>query len=530
MTRDISPHSAGAAHAWARAAGIALAAALALAAASQGEPAAKDDLARRTFANAEQLMKEGKIEQALRDFEQVSSAYPDSGMADDALYRIALHFYPVESVDGVGGASRDAIEKARGLFTTINSRYPREDSAPKALYKLGLIALDPSNPKRDLDEAYADFSAVVNIYPTSDIVDKALLGAGFADMMAGRYDKAVTAFEQVAEQYPNGPAAEEARFALGMSLARSGAFIPALEEFQRVRVLYPEGRLAGQALDRLTQIYRLKVQPGLAIKPLYALDAGYKPELDAQTLRGPIGLAVDASGSAHVLDPRTGGVIRLGASGKRLSVGAPLAGAVSISVDPDGVELLAAGDKIRTGVEMIALSRADEGPPRPLSKIAAAARAGPAQIAVLEQDRNEVLLYSGDPVRPKLLFRDPAGRSRLSGLVAGAGGALYTVDRRGRRILEISTAATFKEIPIAAELAVGLEDADLAADDLGDLFVLDRRADRILVITSAGALVETVASQPGGALEFSYPGAIAVGPGGEIYVYDEKRKTILKFR
>src|SRR5262245_2158877 len=172
-----------AAHAWARAAAVALAAALALAASSQGDSTAQDDLARRTFANAEQLMKEGKVEQALRDFEQVSSAYPDSGMADDALYRIALHFYPAESVDALGGASRDAIDRARGLFTTINSRYPREDCAPKALYKLGLIALDPANPSRNLDEAYADFSAVVNIYPTSDVVDKALLGAGYADMM-----------------------------------------------------------------------------------------------------------------------------------------------------------------------------------------------------------------------------------------------------------------------------------------------------------------------------------------------------------
>ena len=67
------------------------------------------------------------------------------------------------------------------------------------------------------------------------------------------------------------------------------------------------------------------------------------------------------------------------------------------------------------------------------------------------------------------------------------------------------------------------------ADDIGDLFVLDRRTDTIVVMNQDGKLLDSIASKPGGAGDFSYPSALAVGPRAEIYVYDEKRKTILRF-
>jgi hypothetical protein len=49
------------------------------------------------------------------------------------------------------------------------------------------------------------------------------------------------------------------------------------------------------------------------------------------------------------------------------------------------------------------------------------------------------------------------------------------------------------------------------------------------VITTEGRLLETIVSQPGTASDFSYASALAVGPRAEIYVYDAKRKTILRF-
>lgn len=490
-----------------------------------------DDLARRTFANAEQLMREGKIEQALRDYEQISSAYPDSGMADDALYRIGAHYYPADTVDDLGRASRDGIARAAAIFRQISTRYPREETAPRALYKLGLISMDPANPRRDLDEAYASFSAVVNIYPGSDVADLALFGAGYADYAAGRYDKSVLSFQRVAEEDPAGKAAETAGYYSGLALARQGDHLRALEELQAVRTRHPGGRLAERALDRLTQIWRLRLQPGIAAGQLFAVDTKYAPALDAEAMRGPVDLAVDAEGIAHVLDARSGTIYRLGPDGKIRSTGAPLPGATSLSVDAGGAEILAAGDRIRVGAEVIIPKRQERGVLRPFSRISAATRSGPDDIAMLDEDRQEILIHSRDAPEPKVLYRDPEGRARFTGLAAGADGRLYTIDRRGRRIIEIVPGGQAREVASPAGLSGGIQEpVAIAADDLGTLFVADRRAGVIVVMTTDGKLISTIASQPGTPSEFAYPAALAAGPAAELYLYDERRKTILRFR
>jgi len=514
-------------------AAAAVVAGAALAAAAQQPPGDDGDLARRTLANAEQLLKEGKIEQALRDLDQIPRAYPRSDVADDALYRLGSYYYPAESVEDLGRAGSDAIVRAKELFTRIQRTYPREDSTPRALIKLGLIALESANPQRNLDEAYASFASVVNIYPSSDMVGRALFGAGYADYAAGKYEKSILSFESVAERFAGDPVAAAARFRMGLAQARLGAWIRALEEFQAVRTMDPNGPLAPRALDRLTQIYKLRVLPGVGGRRLFAHDPGYAPALDPNAMRGDMSLAVGPDNTLHVLDTRSGLFLRFQHNGKLLSTGQPMPGAVAVSVDDDGVELAAAKDRLRSGVETVIPTRQDGSTMRPFQGIAAAVRVGQTDTAVLDESRNEVLQYSGDAARLKLLFRDPDGRVRLSGLAAGPEGRLYTIDKRSRTILEIAPASQgggHKVLPMSQAAAQALQEpAALDADDLGTLFVLDRRVRAIHVITTDGRLLETIASQPGGPVDFSYATAVAAGPRGEVYVYDERRKTVLRF-
>ena len=499
-------------------------------AAAETEPSAREDeLARRTFANAEQLMLEGKIEQALRDFSQVSTAYPESSMADDALYRVASYYYPVETVDALGSAGSDAIGRARGLLEEINLKHPREDSAPLALLKLGLIALDPANPERDLDEAYASFFSIVNIYPDSGVVDRALLGAGYADLLAGN-DKSITSFERVVEEFASSPVAEDAHFYMGMAYLRGGSHTRALEEFQAVKTGFPDGRLAPRAQDRLTQIYKMKIQPDLKARPLFAQDARYSPAAEVGSVRGPVSMAVGPDSVLHLLDQRVGATFRLAHDGALASTGPILTGAVSVSVSPANAEILAAGDRVRLGTSEVVPGRLEGAELRRHEGITAAVRSGPREFAVLDSATDEVLLYEDESVNPRLMYRDPSRRSRLAGLAPGAGGRLYTIDQRGKRLIEIAPEGTHREIPFPVEVRALLKGPDaLAADDIGTLFILDRRAGAVFVMTAEGRLLQTITSQPDGPGDFSYASAIAVGPRAEIYIYDDKRKTILRF-
>jgi hypothetical protein len=128
------------------------------------------------------------------------------------------------------------------------------------------------------------------------------------------------------------------------------------------------------------------------------------------------------------------------------------------------------------------------------------------------------------------MHRDASGRARLAGLAAGAPGMLYTIDRRGRRVIEISSDGTFREVPLPAEADQTLRSPDaIAADDIGTLAILDRRAGAVLVMTAEGRALQTITSIPASAGEFENASAVALGPRGEIYIYDEKRKTVIRF-
>jgi hypothetical protein len=309
-----------------------------------------------------------------------------------------------------------------------------------------------------------------------------------------------------------------------------GAWIRALEEFQTVRNQYPTSHLASRCLDRTTQIYTLKVRSGVSGKPPFAHDPSYAPALPAEAARGDAALAVDGANALHLLDSRTGALYRLDHEGKLLSTGAPMPGGVSLTLDPAGVEILAAGSKVRSGAESISPSRQEGGTARPLTRIVAAVRVGLKDLALLDEDRNEILLYTGDAAKLKLLYRDPTGRARLAGLAVGAGGRLYTIDRRSRRVLEISAEGVSKEVPVPGGADQELQEpVAVAADDIGDLFVLDKRAAAVIVMTVDGKIVQKIQSQPATAAEFSSPTALAIGPRAEIYVHDARRKTVLRF-
>ena len=128
------------------------------------------------------------------------------------------------------------------------------------------------------------------------------------------------------------------------------------------------------------------------------------------------------------------------------------------------------------------------------------------------------------------MFKDGTGKARLLGLAVGREGKLYTIDKRARVVMEISPNGTYREIAFPSELDdVIRAPKALAADDIGNLYILDRRTHTVVVMTVEGVVLEKIVSRRNTAGDFNYASAIAVGPRAEIYIYDEKRRTILRF-
>lgn len=492
------------------------------------QQAGDGDLARRTFQNAEQLMREGKREQAVRDYQQVVQAFPDSEFADDALMRLGSYHYPSESLSELGAASVQVQQAARPFFEQVRERYPQADSAPHALYKLGLLALEPSSPRRNLDEAYASFSRVVNIYPGSDWVGQAHLGAAYSELSKYNYDRAILASERALEAtYGDAPSAE-AHFFLGVANARLGAFVRAAEAFQRSIDRHPQGGFAESALNWLTLIYRTRLLPGAGQPPRHRPVQAFVPRMPAgEDLRGDLHMAVSPSGDLVVADPKEGRVLTFSRDGA-LKDTRSLKGASLAAFDAFGSLILAGEAGLRVAGTLFVPARTDGGKIRPVEKVAGVFRSSDRRTWVLDAKEGELLTFESEPASPTVIVSDKAAGTRMTAMAAGPENRLYVLDSKENRLMvlegrELNPVAP-GGIPVTFQRPV-----DLASDPLGNIYVLDVRRNAVVVLDPEGSELGLISPPDGSPHALEEPGCVAVGPAGEVYVYDKRKRTILLY-
>ncbi|PYQ10119.1 MAG: hypothetical protein DMH00_11810, partial [Acidobacteria bacterium] len=166
-------------------------------------PAQEVGIAQKLYENALQLLRNGKPEEALKGFEQIYQSYGKSPQAPDALFQAATYLYPTTDLDDLGLVGREAIQKALPLLDRIRRSYETSPRAPEALYRLGLMALEPENPRASSNEAYAAFTSVANVYPDSPLVGPALFGAAVSQVRAEAFAAAVEDFSRLFEQVPD---------------------------------------------------------------------------------------------------------------------------------------------------------------------------------------------------------------------------------------------------------------------------------------------------------------------------------------
>ncbi|HXI04052.1 MAG TPA: tetratricopeptide repeat protein [Candidatus Saccharimonadales bacterium] len=494
----------------------------------RAQTAGDADLAHRTFLNAEHLLQEGKTEQAMKDYQQVVQAFPDSAWADDALMRLGSNQYPAESLSGLAKAGLAAQDAARPFFEQVRERYPESDSAPAALYKLGLLSLEPRSPRRNLDEAYASFSRVVNIYPGSDWVGPAHVGAAFAEMGKASYDHAVLSLERGLQEMPRGAAAAEAHYLLGVCNARMGDPVRSAESFQQSRLDNPGGPLAGRALDWLTLLYRLRILTKAGKTPHYERSVAFVPAPPPGTdLRGDVRIAVSPTGELAVADPKEGRVLTFRSSGQ-LADNTPFTDPILVAFDAFGGLMTVGRGHIAADGKDQPLAKQDGSKTRPVEKIGGAWRAAGKGIWILDTGDGELLLYGADLSQPKVLVTDKAAGVRMSALAAGPDDLIYVLDEKSDGVLVLQDGGL--DPLTRGGATAGFEDpVALATDALGDIYVLDAKRKVVEILGPDGGHLATIAPPAGSPAEMEGPASLAVGPGGEVYVYDERKRTILLY-
>jgi outer membrane protein assembly factor BamD (BamD/ComL family) len=480
--------------------------ALALPAAAQETP---DEQARRLLDNGRAYSEQGKLKQALDNFNIIVSSFPSTDSVGQALLEIGRYRMEVEN---------DA-EKARAAFEQVTKQYPRSDAAPGAYHNLGLLALRRATTAAEIEDALAQFTRVETLYPRSPWVPRSLQAAALAHRRAGRYAEAADLNRRVSLEFPASDAAAAAQFEIGQALALQGQPRLAMEEFQQVRNRFPQSPLARPALERTTALYRLFGGP----KPSFALDASFSLA-GGDVLKDVRALAVAPDGTLWVASDKTRSAVPFDASGKP-GAGLTAQDPRALSLDSAGEVVFAARGAVRVGSKDIrSFTTPPEKPgdaPKPVAKILAAAATRGGSFLVSDEDRDAILRYDA---KGEYLGTFPGGvptKREVTRILVDGEGEIVTLDRDEKAVrVWDETGRLLRTVGPA-----GLKrPVDVAVDAFRNLYVADEEIG-VLVFDFQGQPLLTITSP-----ELRRPRAVAVDATGAVLVADDRAERVLRYR
>jgi TolA-binding protein len=453
--------------------------------------------------------RDGKVKQALDNFNTIVTGFANTESVDDALLEIGRYQMEVEG----------SADRAREAFELVTKRYPQSDGAPGAYYYLGLLTLDHASTSAELDDALAQFVRVQRLYPRSEWVSRALYGTALAQRKAGRLPEAVEAARRVALEYPSSEAAPAAQFQIGHALALMGEPRQAMEEFQRIRSRFPASEWAPRALDRITALYRLYG----GSKPVFALDAGFNAG-SGDVLKDVRAILMTPAGTLWIASDKLKAVVPVGPDGK---LGASLGGAdlQSLSLTPAGDLVVAARMAVRVGprdIKSYSVPTDKPGVTEPLEKIEAAVVTPGGVMLVADDKRKRVWRFDakGQSQGP---FPDAKER-QVARMAIDSEGGIAVLDREQRMVQVYDEGG--KLLRSVAARGTGWElkrPVDVAVDAFRNIYVADEEG-FVYLFSPQGQLLASISG------ELRKPRALTIDPTGAILVYDEKHEKVLRYR
>lgn len=118
---------------------------------------------KESFSEAEKLLKDNKVKEALAAFEQFAKDFPESDMAATALFNAAQIY------QGMASQSTDPLkefDKAIASYQKVYEKYPQDKDAEQAMFMVAFII---ANEKKDYEQATSLFKSFLAKYPKSDL-------------------------------------------------------------------------------------------------------------------------------------------------------------------------------------------------------------------------------------------------------------------------------------------------------------------------------------------------------------------------
>lgn len=499
---------------------------------AQAPPSGSDEeLARRQLESGRTFARQGKYNEALRDFKVVAETYPTSSVADDALSEIA-HYY----LDRVGD-----FKEAEAAVTQILKKYPNSNSAPDAHNMEGRLALARSHQAADLDAALANFDRVPRLFPGTEAVPRALVLAGEALWYAKRFDDAIAELARVEAEYPTDPAAAGAYLAAGRVRVPLGDPIAAMEELQQVRDRFPGSAEAPLALAHTTLLHRLYVRAKSG--PAYTLS----PETAGpQKLENVVGMAMTAKNIVYWASEQAVGAATPAGAEKP----PPAVKARALTLDKAGglVVIDTGMMQPQGGKAMVLPVTKSNGAQDVMAKVNTAVQLSNGDWLVMDDAEKSIFRFTSEGTFISIFATVKVAKMAVNDVDEVA---VIDKDQKGIALFD-ATGKSVGRIPLKAANYDIQNVEDLTYDDFGHLYVLDRSGIAIFSPYAAGPApapapgapkpaARNVVENPYHLLTFfaegeKTPGAFrkatsfVVDHSGGIYLYDENAKRIMVYR
>jgi TolA-binding protein len=112
---------------------------------------------------AAEEMKDSSITDAVNSYETLIKEYPQSDLAPEALYKLALIYQ--NKMDKTL-SEKECLQKSVEVYRNIYDKYPQNKNAAKALFMSGFIL---ANELHNYDKATETYNLFLQKYPDNDL-------------------------------------------------------------------------------------------------------------------------------------------------------------------------------------------------------------------------------------------------------------------------------------------------------------------------------------------------------------------------
>ncbi|MBU1628239.1 hypothetical protein KKB18_12800 [bacterium] len=187
---------------------------------------------------------------------------------------------------GIFYYEKGAFDKSLEYLNRIYRGIDDEDICTGANLYRGKIYSSYEYPQRNLNEAYASFIYIIDVYPQNINVKNAVLELANLYFVENNFPKAIKTYCDLIFEYPDCPIISRALLGIGLSYIKLDKVNSSLAWFKKLIDEYPESEDSILAKKYTSQILKVNVTPR-GERELYKLDSSFNPDfksLDARSL------------------------------------------------------------------------------------------------------------------------------------------------------------------------------------------------------------------------------------------------------